>query len=328
MKIRIGKLTDAFLASYTKDGYISFLTKEAAEMQHILFIKGASAGIRTELYKFSAYILADKGCDVELVHQAQNPSLLEGLILPKERVMAVDYREELIGENTEVLDLSRYVNNEIYDIYEAKIRDLEEEIRISAEFLGENCRRFDFKKPPPLVTDEKSRHRLVRKIADNYFFPQKSRPHIRFIGGIGKPNKEECYREILLDIKRKHYLPAVAEAGLVLQELAEQAGRAGYEAVLYFDNWDSKRAELLLVPQLSLAIAAEKQTADFLPCQAGEKNDEDFGDLAPDMKTLLRKMSASQEKLDDIYKDILAEEYLHRAQENMQDILEKYLTAE
>ena len=124
MKIRMGKLTDAFLASYTKDGYKSFFTEEALKMKHIILVEGASAKIRTEMYKSVAHILAREGQDVELIHQAQNQALLEGLIVKKRQIIIADYGEEKRTKNAEIFDLTEYLDQEIYDIYAAKIVDL------------------------------------------------------------------------------------------------------------------------------------------------------------------------------------------------------------
>lgn len=327
MKIRIGKLTDAFLSSYTKDGYISFWANEAAKMQQVLLLKGASVKIRSKLYKFLAHLLAEEGYDVELIHQAQNLNFLEGIILKKERLMIADYMEDIAAENTKIFLLSDYFNEEIYEIYEAKIRDLEEEISVNAEILGENCRYIDWRRPIFRDTDEKNRRLFIEKLADNYFFPNKVKPHIRFAGGFDARKKDDYYREILFGVRRKIYLALVCEPSMILQELAEQAGRAGFESTLYFNNWHSEQAELLVVPTLSLAIAAEKMAADFVPCSANEEYPTEFDSLPGDIRGLLSTINEQQKKLDEIYSDILSEDCLVNAKEKLKSILDDFLSA-
>ena len=175
MKIRMGKLTDAFLASYTKDGYKSFFTEEALKMKHIILVKGASAKIRTEMYKSVAHILAREGQDVELIHQAQNQALLEGLIVKKRQIIIADYGEEKRTKNAEIFDLTEYLDQEIYDIYAAKIVDLEEEIRVNLELLSESCKMINANHLPETEIDEKAQQRLVKKIAAEYFFPRQTK---------------------------------------------------------------------------------------------------------------------------------------------------------
>lgn len=322
MKIRMGKLTDAFLASYTKDGYKSFFTEEALKMKHIILVKGASAKIRTEMYKSVAHILAREGQDVELIHQAQNQALLEGLIVKKRQIIIADYGEEKRTKNAEIFDLTEYLDQEIYDIYAAKIVDLEEEIRVNLELLSESCKMINANHLPEAEIDEKAQQRLVKKIAAEYFFRDKPKPAVRFVRGLDGESLAECLREILADITRKYYLPPkMPDKTAALEELAEQAGAAGYEAIIYYDSWDGERAEVLSVPVLNLAISAQKMT-DFAPCL------KEMAEEWPNprsIKKMLSSINVLQETLEEIYKDIMSEDYLAKAKESLRQKLDDCL---
>lgn len=327
MKIRMGKLTDCFLSSYTKDGYKSFFADEAKGMRQVILLKGASMQIRSKLYKVLAQIKAEEGSDVELLHQAQNANFLEGIILKKEAILLVDYAPQREGEKSSVFDLMGYLDQESYEVYEAKIKDLEEQIRVNLELLQENGSSLCHSLGQKCVMDEKEQQKILHEMADEYFFSQKTQPHVRFAQGLDLKGRVNFYQEILKDITTKQYLAGDnwADKSAVLEKLAQEAAKAGYYTTIYYDSWDGERAELLVVAEKKLALAAERLTADFSACRWSFKDPSGYrGEYSVDLKKLLDGVNRLQIVLEEIYNDILAEEYLSKAKENLTDLLKGY----
>ena len=327
MKIRMGKLTDCFLSSYTKDGYKSFFAEEAKKMRQIILLKGASMQIRSKLYKAMAQIKAEEGFDVELLHQAQNANFLEGIILKKDAVLLVDYAEEKEKKKSLVFDLLGYLDAESYGVYEAKIKDLEEQIRVNLELLQENgsllCHNLGQKTP----MDEKEEQKILQEMAEEYFFAERTSPHVRFAQGLDLKGRVNYYQEILKDINTKQYLAGDnwADKSAVLEKLAQEAVKGGYYTTIYYDSWDGERAELLVVAEKKLAVAAERLTADFTACRWSFKDKGGYrGEYSLDIKRLLDGVNRLQNVLEEIYADVLAEEYLGKAKENLTDKLNEY----
>lgn len=312
MRIRMGKLTDCFLSGYTKDGYKSFLAQEISEMQHLIWLKGASEEIRSRLYKALAYNLAETGMDIELVHQPHNTNLLEGLILKNEKLIISDKIVENHSGEMQVFDLQEYLDKEVYAIYESKINDLEEQIRINTELLDESCCN-NKDSSLRLTAISQSKEEIVAELAEKYFLKNKAVTHIRFVKGLDTEQKEDYYMEILKDITHKQYLPPERQdKNDILAEMAKLAAQIGYENTIYYNNWDSENIELLVVPKVNLAIAAEKIKDDFI-CYSKNTNE----NLSQNIKPILANIKHLQATLADIYGDILDDERLFRAEENL-----------
>ncbi len=315
MRIRMGKLTDCFLSGYTKDGYKSFLAQEISEMQHLIWLKGASEEIRSRLYKTIAHSLAETGIDIELVHQPHNTNLLEGLILKNEKLIIADKIAESHFGQMQVFDLQEYLDKETYAIYESKINDLEEQIRINTELLDESCCNKDM--TPCSVKLNQSKEEIVAELVEKYFLKNKAVTHIRFAKGLDMVQKEDYYTEILKGIIHKQYLPSAwQDKNAILTELAKLAAQIGYENTIYYNNWDSENIELLVVPKANLAIAAEKIKDDFV-CYSKNSNE----NLPQDIERILANIKHLQATLADIYGDILATEEIIKAEEALSMIV-------
>lgn len=315
MRIRMGMLTDCFLSGYTKDGYKSFLAQEISEMQHLIWLKGASEEIRSRLYKAVAYSLAERGIDIELVHQPHNTSLLEGLILKNEKLIIADKIAENNFGQIKVFDLQEYLDKEAYAVYESKINDLEEQIRINTELLDESCCNKDI--TLRLVKFNQSKEEIVAELAEKYFFKNKAVTHIRFAKGLDMEQKEDYYAEILKGITHKQYLPPTwQDKNAILAELAKLAAQIGYENTIYYNNWDSENIELLVVPKANLAIAAEKIKDDFI-CYSKNANE----NLPQDIEHILANIKHLQATLADIYGDILVTEEIIKAEDALSMIV-------
>ena len=72
----------------------------------------------------------------------------------------MDYAPEREGEKSSVFDLMGYLDQESYGVYEAKIKDLEEQIRVNLELLQENGSSLCHRLGQKCVMDEKEQQKI------------------------------------------------------------------------------------------------------------------------------------------------------------------------
>ena len=209
MKIRIGKTTDYFLSSHTTDGYRSFFTQAMAENQQRIGLSGASAQIRSRVSRQIGIALVDRGYNVELIHGLGNPCDLEGIIVPELSLMIADaakLREsEEYWPQVQVVDLEQFIWADRYPIFEAKIRDLREQISVNLELVYEYLHQAQSKLvnfEGGLCFSERQNERVVERLARSLFFKQYGRLEHRFGQSLTGEGRIDYYKGLLRTVHK------------------------------------------------------------------------------------------------------------------------------
>lgn len=272
MKIRIGNITDYFLSSHTTEGYHSFLAQAMTGKAQLIGLTGASAQVRSRICRQMAIALADRGYNVELIHGLVNPCDLEGIIVPELSLMVAD--GEKMRETpdcwaaAEIIDLDKYVWEERYPIFEAKLRDLKEQMSVNLELVYEHLHQAQSQLTHfegGLCLNEPQNKRIVDRLARTLFFKKYGTLEHRFGQSLTGEGRIDYYRGLLCATSHKYYLNGVnyRSGCKVLGDLSREAVKAGLVCQVYHDYLDADLVELLIIPELATAIAAKALDEDF-----------------------------------------------------------------
>lgn len=336
MKIRIGKTTDYFLSSHTTEGYRSFFAQAMAENQRLIGLSGASAQIRSRISRQLGIHLVDRGYNVELIHGLGNPCDLEGIIVPELSLMIASVEKLRESEErwpaVELIDLDRFVWADRYPIFEAKIRDLQEQISVNLELVYEYLHQAQSK----LITvdgglcfSERQNEQVVDRLARSLFFKQYGRLEHRFGQSLTGDGRIDYYKGLLRSVRKKYYLNGVnyRSSCKVLSDLSHEAIKAGMVCQVYHDYLDADLVELIIIPQMETAIAAKALEEDFeelltykeTACQPAiaqetlPKVDESLGRIAE----LLQEIKNQSGTVGELYQDMIDFDAIAELEEQM-----------
>lgn len=336
MKIRIGKTTDYFLSSHTTEGYHSFFAQAMADNEQLIGLAGASAQIRSRVCRQLAIQLVDRGYNVELIHGLANPCDLEGIIVPELSLMVAD--GEKLRESEErwptvaLVDLNEYIWEERYPIFEAKLRDLQEQMSVNLELVYEHLHQAQSQLVNPeggLCFSEPQSQRVVERLARSLFFKQYGRLEHRFGQSLTGEGRVDYYRGLLRGVRRKYYLNGVnyRSGCKVLSDLSREAIKAGLVCQVYHDYLDAELVELLIIPELETAVAAKALDEDFqelltykeTACQPAiiqeslPKVDESLGRVT----AILQEIKTQSGVVGELYQDMIDFEAIERLEEEL-----------
>lgn len=273
MKIRIGKSTDYFLSSYTVNGRRSFFAQTVGQCKRVIGLSGASAQIRSRIARQIGILLLDRGYNVELIHGINNPNDLEGIVVPELELIIADAKRlrECEGkEDTDwqMIDLNQFIYAEQYAVFEAKIKDLQEQIAVDLdlvhEYLNQAQNRLICHEGGQSFS-EQQHYNLLSRLAKSLFFTNYGKLEHRFAQSLTGEGRIDYYQGLLKNIRRRYYLNDVScrSATRLLGDLAKEALKAGLDCEIYHDFLDEEQVELVIIPHKEIAIAARAIDASF-----------------------------------------------------------------
>lgn len=275
MKIRIGKTTDYFLSSHTVEGYRSFFEQALESTKQLVSLTGASVQIRSRICRQVGIALLDRGYNVELIHGLSNPCDLEGIMVPELGAMLVD-GEKITSfrlEGLEALvfreiDLNQYVWEEKYPVFEAKIRDLREQMSVNLDLVYEYLHQAKeelISHEGGLLFSEQQSMQVVERLAKSLLFTHYGQTNHRFGASLTGEGQVDYYKGLLKQINKKYYLNGVnyLSGCKILAYLGKEANKAGLEVEAYHDFLNADLVELIIIPKLEMAISAKALMNDF-----------------------------------------------------------------
>ena len=336
MKIRIGRMTDYFLSSHTVNGYRSFFDEASKTYQHIIGLSGASTQIRSRIARQIGILLNDRGYHIELIHGLNNPWDFEGVAVPQLKLLMADAKRLKVNDDAEnpyhTIDLDQFILPEQYMIFEAKLKDLQEQMAVDLELLYE----YLWQEQAKLTNDdgglaftERQTDHLVDRLAKMLFFESDGVLINRFAQTLTGEGQTDYYHSILKDTRKKYYINGVNyKSGChILKDLANEAVKAGLICEAYHDWLYDDLIELLILPQKEIAIAARSLGDDFVELltyketarePALEKNKCSFwsNDLAR-IDNLLKEMQRLGDTIGDLYQEMIDFTAIERLEETL-----------
>jgi len=268
-------ITDYFLSSHTGQGYHSFLEMTLSDLEQVFIFKGISVQVKSRIFRNIGLKLVDRGYDIEFLHGVDNAYNLEGVIIPEKALALIDadnhpgIENRLVEINIKLFNLNQFKDKEKFKIFQAKIRDLKEQIAVSLELAYEELqekRDSYFKQlvSQPTVPENQTQN-LAEKIAKSLFFKKQGKIYHRFARCLTGGGEIDYYHNLLKDSQERYVLNGLSyNTGCnILAFLAKEGIKGGLRVEAYHNCLDPRYIELLILPELSLVISAQAIFADF-----------------------------------------------------------------
>jgi len=245
LTIKIGKRTDSFISCYTNQGYISFLDK-VIEKDKVYVLLGGTFQVKSRIIREIANNLADRGFDVNLLHNGLNPDILEGARVSPLNVAIID------GSSARKLkdDAIVLLVKDIIDIDKLK-QEQKEEIEKLEAWKRELVEKY------PRGVKDKEKGNLSIIPGAKQFFAQ----------ALTYKGKINYYDKILLGLEDKRYLNNLDShsASEILTFFAKTLEEGGVNTEVYHNFLEPEIIELLVIRESNLAIGIKSFDLQFKP---------------------------------------------------------------
>lgn len=280
--MRVGETKGYFLSSQSGQGYYSFLKNSVHNLQKKIVLRGGTNQLRSRIMRNISFSLVDRGFNMEAVYGTINPINLEAVIMPQLDLCILGTEGLDISKvnASKTIDIGEYCFRDYYLVYKSKIKDLEEQARVSLELaqeelcglkniLSSNSGKIDQK-------DELQALYITEKLLRKLFSLDQGKIVNRFAQCITGKGVIDCYSSLLTKIKNRHYLNGIdiVNGGWILKLVAREAVTKGLSVEVYHNCLEPALIELLIIPDLNLAIGIRDFSGDFqklISYKQGEK---------------------------------------------------------
>lgn len=320
----------------TADGYISFAGENLRDFERVFMLLGAAGCGKSSLILRVAQSMSERGLDVELWQTTGDVGNAEAVIIPELAAAVVDagfmehIHPESLGVVEEVYNLAEYWDEDLIRRNHREIKRLQALVKENMvneagllTILSEN-------KPKRYAAagirlSEEELEEIAAGLAAEIF--SKSQVRVRsFLASVyGADGEVSFAQEVSADCERRFLL--CGEVDFLLARLLQAAMERGLSADLYYDPLCPRRLQMLILPQLSIAVldaeleGIEPRYSDevFVCCRAEGGEAAGESSAADDVRTAaaraeedLRRLAAyytaamNFERLDDVCSEILA----------------------
>ncbi|MFZ7101319.1 MAG: hypothetical protein ACOWWO_01505 [Peptococcaceae bacterium] len=269
MAVNMGTVTEYFLSIHSGKGYHSFLDDTLRILKKNVILRGGTNQLRSRIIRNTGLNLLERGYDIEFIHGTVNPNNLEGVIIPQ-LSLSVACGENLSNiKDYEIVNLDGYRDENKYLIYKSKVKDLEEQINVNTELAREELAKLkeiyfvSFGKETAL--EDRQVLYITEKILKTLFSKEKGVIYHRIAQCITKFGVINYYSDLLGNISNKVYLNEISPSNAtgILKIIAREAVIKGLKVAIYFNCLDPEVIELLILPEMAMAIGSKNITGDF-----------------------------------------------------------------
>lgn len=285
LTIKIGKRTDSFISCYTNQGYISFLDK-VIEKDKVYVLLGGTFQVKSRIIRDIANNLADRGFDINLLHNGLNSDILEGVRVSPLNVTIID------GNNTRKLkeDAIILLVKDIIDIDKLE-PELKEEIYKLEAWKSQLVEGY----PSGVKDRDKGNIQIID--GAKHLFAQ----------ALTCKGKINYYNKIFDGLENKYYLNNLdyLSASEILTFFARNMQQGGVNTEVYHNFLQPDIVELVVIKDNSLAIGIKNFDPRFKPINNSnilyvEKIAEDPRIIVEAMQSLA-KINTINERIEEIY---------------------------
>lgn len=258
-----GKIKRMIVGGNTADGYISFAAENLQGMERIFMLLGATGCGKSSVILRVAQSMSERGLDVELWQSAGDIGSAEAVVLPELSAAVVDagFMEHMHPENLGVVE-------EVYNLADCwdseLIRRNHREIKRLQALVKENMLNEAglltvlSKNRPKLYAaqgirlSEEELEKITAELAAEIFAKSRVRVRRFLASAYGAEGAVSFAQEISAACERRFLL--CGEADFLLERLCAESVERGLAVDLYYDPLCTERLQMLILPQLSIAV--------------------------------------------------------------------------
>lgn len=259
-----GRLKHTFVGCNTPKGHISFAEGDLSGLQRVFMLLGAQGCGKSGVIARIAKSLRERGLDVELWQSAEEGGAPEGVIIPELAAAVVDagFMEYIHPQNPGVVE-EFYNLGDCWD--QDKLRQNHREIKQLNAAIKENMlreaglltvysqSREKFYAAQNIKLSESELDEVCNALAGELFGLQNLQIRRFFAVAYTADGTQSYAQELSAACKRRFLL--CGDTPAVLQRIYEESVSRGHSVDLYYDPLQPERLQMVILPQLSLALA-------------------------------------------------------------------------
>lgn len=320
-----GRLKRMIVGCNTANGYISFAADNIKHLERVFMLLGAPGCGKSSIIARVAQSLSERGLDVELWQAAAEPGAAEGVIIPELQAAVVDvgFMEYLHPQNLGVVE-------EVYNLAECwqtdKLRRYHREIKELSAAVKQNMlteaglltvysqNRPKLYAAPGVRLSEEEIDEIAACLAEK-IFAENFRLVRRFFAAVYTADGWLSYAQEVSAGCRRFLL--CGNAAPVLERIAALSAARGFDIDLYYNALCLDTLQMLILPQLSVAVLA----ADLPGLEPL------YTDELVDDKTMFSGRAEDMAPEDDQEMQQLLNEQLLKAEKDLADLAAYYTAA-
>ena len=262
-----GKIRYAFPGGNTYRGFHSFFAQGLKNMERIFILKGGPGTGKSTLMRKIGLEMADRGYHVDFWHCSSDNDSLDGVIIPELKTAVVDgtaphtIDPRYPGVVDQIINLGDHWNEQYLKSYKDEIKKLTDEIGgyfVAAwEYLDQAKKTYDqWKKINGAAMDFEQVNQKTEQLIQEIFNVNAPLVRHMFSGAITPGGLVNFINNITEDCKTRYILKGLPGTGksTIIRKIAEGAVDRGYQTDLYHCALDPDSLDMVVIPQLRLAV--------------------------------------------------------------------------
>lgn len=262
-----GKIKYAYPGGNTPRGFHSFYALGLKNMDRIFILKGGPGTGKSTLMRKIGLEMADRGYNVELWYCSSDNDSLDGVIIPDLKTAVVDGTAPHVidprypGVVDQIINLGDHWDERYLKSHKKEIKNLVDEISGSFaaayDHLHEAKKVYDeWKNINVEAMDFEKANQKTEQLMQEIFNVNAPMVRHMFAGAITPGGLVNFISNITEDCKTRYILKGLPGTGksTLIKKIAEGAVDRGYHTDLYYCALDPDSLDMVVIPQLGIAV--------------------------------------------------------------------------
>lgn len=262
-----GKIKYAYPGGNTPQGFHSFYALGLKNMERIFILKGGPGTGKSTLMRKIGLEMADRGYNVEFWQCSSDNDSLDGVIIPDLKTAVVDGTAPHIvdprypGVVDQIINLGDHWDERYLKSHKKEIKKLTDEISGSFaaayDHLHDAKKVYDeWKKMNVTAMDFEKANQKTEQLMQEIFNVNAPLVRHMFAGAITPGGLVNFIQNITEDCKIRYILKGLPGTGksALIKKIAEGAVDRGYQTDLYHCALDPDSLDMVVIPQLGVAV--------------------------------------------------------------------------
>lgn len=277
-----GSTRHYYAGGNTALGFYSLYESNIKGLDRLFILKGGPGTGKSTLIKQIGDEWATKGYAIELLHCANDPHALDGVIIPKLKVGIVDGTTPHVLEPTAPGTIEEYVNlgvgwdreqlaeqkgaivylhKQVEQTYQSAYDAYAQALHIHDEWEEIFIKNMDFEKADEL-TDQLIQLFFADKQAD-----KKAVVRHRFLGAATPNGPHDFIPNLTEDVTKRYFLKGRPGSGksTLLKKIATAAEERGFDVEIYHGGFDPHSLDMVIVREVEIAIFDSTAPHEYFP---------------------------------------------------------------
>ncbi|GGH87029.1 energy-coupling factor transporter ATP-binding protein EcfA2 [Pullulanibacillus pueri] len=278
-----------YAGSNSSLGFYSLFDDVLKGLNHLYILKGGPGTGKSTLIKNAGALFEDKGLEVDYIHCSSDVDSLDGVIVPKLSVGIVDGTAPHIvdpkypGVIDKIVDLGNFrddaklllhkeeiiqLTNDISTAFSNAYQSFAESKRIHDELEDIYIEALDFEKA----------NQVTEELRERFFSTENEggkpgKRAVYFFGANTPSGPVHYYDNLTQNCTKRVILKGRAGSGksTLLKKLARAAQDAGYDVDIYYCSFDPNSVDMIIVPELQVAIFDGTAPHEMEPTRQGDE---------------------------------------------------------